>query len=158
MKLIERLEELWNSVLKREDIEKKSAISRVVTDLIEEDDDSMVYHEDIYILLKAMIYAAKADGKIDESEQRTIMEFMGEMSKIEQLFVEQEMQRESNFESFVNEVPENMRKQVYYMSLFAIDLDVESERKYLERLADALGLEKYEISAIHDSLEVGAVA
>jgi len=158
MKLIKRLEELWNDLLRKEDIGKENTVTKVLTNLIDRDEDTLLYHEDVYILLKAMIYAAKSDGKIDLKEQKVILEFMGEMSPIEKLFVEQEMNKELNFSEFVKEVPESMRKQVYYISLFAIDLDEDSEREYLVKLADELELEPYVIKEIHESLELSDVA
>ena len=85
-----------------------------------------------------MVNAAKADGHIDEDERKKIIEFMGDMSKVEKMFVEQELQKELHIEEFLREIPKGMEKQVYYMSLFAIDLDNEAEREYLEMLSHRL--------------------
>ena len=158
MKLITRLEELFQKIMSREDLDKNSTIKEVITGLIGKDEEKDDYHIEVYILLKAMINAAKSDGTIDEVEQKKIMEFMGEMSKVEQMFVSHEMEQKLNLEDFLKEIPENMAQQVYYMSLFAIDLDLESERAYLESLAEGLNLSTDEINKIHESLDVEALA
>ena len=61
-----------------------------------------------------------------------------------------------NIEAFLKEIPKGMEQQVYYMSLFAIDLDNESEREYLEILSDKLNLSYRTVNSIHESLEVQA--
>jgi uncharacterized membrane protein YebE (DUF533 family) len=144
--------------MSREDLDKNSTIKEVVTSLIGKDEDDAEYHEEIYLLLKAMINAAKADGEIDVAEQKKVMEFMGDMSRVEQMFVEYEMGQKLNLEAFLQEIPEGLEQQVYYMSLFTIDLDVESEREYLEKLAEGLKLSKDEINNIHESLDAEALA
>ncbi len=158
MKLVSRLEEMFQKMIGREDFDKNSTVKEVITDLIGKDEEKEDYHKEIYILLKAMINAAKSDGTIDEVEQKKIMEFMGDMSKVEQMFVEQEMEQKLNLEDFLKEIPENMAQQVYYMSLFAIDLDLDSERAYLESLAEGLNLSIDEINKIHESLDAEALA
>ena len=158
MKLINRLEEMFHKIMGREYFDKNSTIRELITGLIGNDEEKDDYYQEIYLLLKAMINAAKSDGNIDENEQKKIMEFMGAMSKVEQMFVEHEMEQKLNLVAFIKEVPESMAKQVYYMSLFAIDLDVESERVYLEKLAEGLKLSRDEINTIHESLDVEALA
>jgi len=158
LKLINRLDEMFQKLMDREDFSQDGTIKEVVTSLIGTDEEKVDYYNEIYLLLKAMINAAKSDGTIDATEQKKIMEFMGEMSKVEQMFVAHEMEQKLNLESFVKEIPKNMVEQVYYMSLFAIDLDVESERVYLEKLAEGLNLSRDEINKIHESLDVEVLA
>ena len=153
MKLITRLEEMFNNIMGKE-----NAIKDVVTGLIGKDEDEANYHEEIYILLKAMINAAKSDGTIDTDEQKKILGFMGEMSKVEKMFVEHELSQPLQFNTFIKEVPEGMEQQVYYMSLFAIDVDVESEKTYLEKLAKGLKLTEDEVTGIHESLDAEVLA
>ncbi len=153
MKLINRLEDMFREIMGMQDSNKMSVIKEVVTGLIGKDETEADYHEEVYLLLKAMINAAKADGTIDADEQQKIMEFMGDMSKVEQMFVKHEMSQALQLDAFLKEIPEGMEQQVYYMSLFAIDLDVEAERVYLEKLAEGLKLSTEEINAIHESLD-----
>ena len=135
---------------------KDSTIKEVISQIINKDIDELNSREEVYILLKAMANAAKADGEIDESEQKKIMEFMGDMSKVEQMFVEHELRKKLNLEEFIKEIPKEMAEQVYYMSLFAIDLDNESERNYLETLANKLNLPYNIVDGIHESLDAEA--
>jgi len=152
MKLIKRLEEKFKKFMGEEIFYKDSTIKEVIAQILGKEVDELNSREEVYILLKAMIYAAKVDGVIDEIERDKIMEFMGNMSKVEQMFVEQELQKELKVEEFLKEIPKGMEKQVYYMSLFAIDVDNEVERDYLELLSNKLNLPYETIDSIHESL------
>ena len=158
MKLINRLEEMFKNITSINNLEKKSTIKEVLNEVIVKDDSEREYYEEVYILLKAMVNAAKSDGTIDGDEQKKIMEFMGDMSKVEQMFVEHEMSQSLELDKFLKEVPQGMEQQVYYMSLFAIDLDVAAERAYLEQLAKGLKLSDEDVNDIHESLDTQAVA
>jgi len=152
MKLIKRLEEKFKKFMGEEIFYKDSTIKEVIAQILGKEVDELNSREEVYILLKAMIYAAKVDGTIDEVEREKIMEFMGNMSKVEQMFVEQELQKEIHLEEFLKEIPKGMEKQVYYMSLFAIDVDNEVERDYLELLSNKLNLPYETVDSIHESL------
>jgi uncharacterized membrane protein YebE (DUF533 family) len=130
-------------------------LKEVINNILEGEFSERDYDRDVYILLKAMVNASKSDGRIDEIEEKRIMEFMGEMTSMQKLFVEKEMRASLDIKSFLKEVPKGMEQQVYYMSLFAIDLDVASEMVYLDTLAKGLKLSNDEINSIHESL--GAV-
>jgi len=138
MKLISRLEKMFDKFMGEEIFHKDSMIKAMIGKMLGKDVDELNSREEVYILLKAMVNAAKADGHIDEDERKKIIEFMGDMSKVEKMFVEQELQKELHIEEFLREIPKGMEKQVYYMSLFAIDLDNEAEREYLEMLSHRL--------------------
>jgi len=152
MKLIKRLEEKFEQFMGEEIFYKDSTIKEVIAQILGKEVDELNSREEVYILLKAMIYAAKVDGVIDEAERKKIMEFMGNMSKVEQMFVEHELQKELHIEEFLKEIPKSMGKQVYYMSLFAIDVDNEAERNYLELLSNKLHIPYAAIDSIHESL------
>jgi len=156
MKLIKRLEEMFDKFMGAEIFHKDSTIKEVISQIIGKDVDELNSREEVYILLKAMIYAAKIDGTVDSSEREKIMEFMGNMSKVEQMFVEQELQKELHIEEFLKEIPKGMEKQVYYMSLFAIDVDNEAEQNYLELLSNKLNIPYATIDSIHESLATEA--
>ena len=156
MKLITRLEEMFDKFMGEEIFHKDSTIKAMISKVIGQEVDELNSREEVYILLKAMVNAAKADGQIDADERQKIVEFMGDMSKVEQMFVDQELQKELHIEEFLREIPKGMEKQVYYMSLFAIDLDNESERDYLELLSNRLNLPYHVVNSIHESLDVEA--
>ena len=156
MKLITRLDEMFNKFMGDEVFYKDSTIKAIISKLIGKEVDELHSHEEVYILLKAMVNAAKSDGHIDADERKKIIDFMGDMSKVEQMFVDQELQKELHIEEFLKEIPKGMEEQVYYMSLFAIDLDNESEREYLEMLSTRLNLPYRVVDSIHESLDVEA--
>ena len=156
MKLILRLEDMFNKFIGEEVIPKNSMIKALISKMIGQEVDELGSREEVYILLKAMVNATKIDGQIDKDERKKIIEFMGDMSKVEQMFVEQELQKELHLEEFLKEIPKGMEKQVYYMSLFTIDLDNEAEREYLEMLSARLNLPYHVVDSIHESLDVEA--
>ena len=156
MKLIKILETLFNKFMGQEVFYKDSTIKALISKVVNKDIDELNSREEVYILLKAMVNAAKADGEIDKEEQQKIMEFMGDMSNIEKMFVENELRSPLNLEEFVKEIPKGMEQQVYYMSLLAIDLDHSSEREYLDMLANKLNIAQTEVVNIHESLGANA--
>ena len=156
MKLLTRLDEMFDKFMGEEVFHKDSMIKAMISKVIGKEVDELNSREEVYILLKAMVNAAKADGQIDIDERQKIIEFMGDMSKVEQMFVEQELQKELHIEEFLREIPKGMEKQVYYMSLFAIDLDNEEEREYLEMLSHRLNLPYHVVDSIHESLDAEA--
>ena len=158
MKLLNRLEDMFRDIMGMQDSDKIGVLKEVVTGLIGKDENEADYHQEVYLLLKAMINAAKADGTIDAKEQQKIMGFMGDMSKVQQMFVKHEMSQPLELDAFLKEIPQGMERQVYYMSLFAIDLDVEAERVYLDKLAEGLKLSREDINEIHESLDAEVLA
>ncbi|MBR0258557.1 MAG: tellurite resistance TerB family protein [Synergistaceae bacterium] len=99
---------------------------------------------DAEIILLAMIDAAKADGQVDPAELSKIMNTM-KSSGIGQEgmnYVIQKLQGPMETARIVAAVkgrPE-LAAQVYSASLMAIEVDTDAERKYLDKLAKAMGL------------------
>ena len=106
------------------------------------------------LLLKAMIQAAKSDGRIDQAEQKRLMENLGQATPEEMAFVKRELAAPIDIRGLCAEVPDGLQAQVYMMSLMAIDLDNRTEGQYLVGLAQGLGLGRDQVAAIHD--RVGA--
>lgn len=104
------------------------------------------------ILLRAMLNAAKADGKIDKEEQRKITEHLEDISEEEANFVREELNSPLDVEGFINSVPRGMEEKVYFMSLLAIDLDSEEEAKYLDKLSKGLSISHDVCNQIHEKL------
>ncbi len=97
-----------------------------------------------YLLLRAMIGAAKADGRIDAQERSRIDE------QIKSLGIDREaasfLQHEINkpldpreFARGVDSMPAAV--ETYLASTFVVDSDHPAEREYLKQLADALGID-----------------
>lgn len=101
-------------------------------------------NSDAEIILLAMIDAAKADGQVDSGELGKIMNTM-KSSGIGQEgmnYVIQKLQGPMETAKIISAVrgrPE-LAAQVYSASLMSIEVDTEAERKYLDKLAKAMGL------------------
>ncbi|MCB1621301.1 MAG: tellurite resistance TerB family protein [Thiothrix sp.] len=106
------------------------------------------------LMLKAMINAAKSDGRLDEAEKRRLTENMTELSPQEREFVQRELQGPVDLKGLISSVPKGMEQQVYFMSLLGIDLDTQEEAQYLDQLARGLGLSADQVNQIHDQLNV----
>ncbi len=101
------------------------------------------------ILLRGMINAAKCDGTIDASEQKKILEQLGDVTQEETSFVRTEMAQPLDLDGFVRSVPQGLEQEVYLMSLLGIDLDSQAEAQYLDRLAKGMGLSAEATNQIH---------
>ena len=104
------------------------------------------------ILLRAMISAAKADGQLDDEEQRKITEHLGDVSEEEAAFVRSELQAPLDLDGLVSSVPAGLEQQVYLMSLMAIDLDSKEEAVYLDKLREGLNISQQASNEIHTKL------
>lgn len=106
------------------------------------------------LMLKAMIQAAKADGQIDAGEKEKLLANLGDVSAEERAFVNAELEAPVDVAGLTRAVPKGMESQVYVMSVMAIDLDNQSEAKYLHELAQSLGIERADVNHIHQQLGV----
>jgi uncharacterized membrane protein YebE (DUF533 family) len=112
------------------------------------------------LTVKAMINAAKADGRIDEAETDRIVGKLreGGLSEEEQRFVVEEMRKPMDTDSIVRAVPNRqVATQVYAASLLAIEVDTDKERRYLQDLAKALRLDSNAVDYLHSALGVASV-
>lgn len=102
------------------------------------------------LMLKAMIQAAKSDGRIDDEEKRKLLGHLGdELDDDEREFIREQMAAPIDPQGLAREVPQGLEAQVYLMSLLAIDFDNEEEARYLHALAQALGLPRDAVNDIH---------
>ena len=95
------------------------------------------------VLVRAMISAAKADGHIDATERGRIEQQISELgigAEEQQFLVEQ--LRAASDPIAIARLSENEEQasEIYLVSLLAVDLDTDEERRYLDRLGDALHL------------------
>jgi uncharacterized membrane protein YebE (DUF533 family) len=102
------------------------------------------------VLLRTMIMAAKADGKLDQAEKSRLMEAVGNATRAEIDFINKELSAPMDIEGLLHNIPRGMEEQAYTVSLMAIDLDQRAEAEYLHQLASGLGLEPAEVNEIHD--------
>lgn len=104
------------------------------------------------LIIRAMITAAKADGQVDQQEMEKILGKAGTggITAEEQKFITDELNQPFDLERLVSDVPNLMiGAQVYAASLFAINLDTDTEKDYLRRLAHALNLDSNTVNEIH---------
>lgn len=106
------------------------------------------------LMLKAMIQAAKADGKIDDAEKQRLLGQLGDVDEEEKQFIREQMAAPVDAQALAREVPKGLEQQVYLMSLMSIDFDNEREAQYLNTLAQAMGLDRQAVNAIHDQVGV----
>ena len=104
------------------------------------------------LMLRAMIQAAKSDGKFDSAEQQKLMQNLGDVSAEERDFVNRELKAPVDIHGLAHQVPQGMEQQIYAMSVMAIDLDNRSEAKYLHDLATEFRMDKRTVNAIHAKL------
>jgi uncharacterized membrane protein YebE (DUF533 family) len=110
------------------------------------------------LTVRAMINAAKADGRIDEAETERIVGKLREdgISDEEQRFVAAEMAKPIDLDSIARAVPNRqVATQIYAASLLAIEVDTEQERRYLQELAAALELDNNAVGYLHSALGIG---
>lgn len=104
------------------------------------------------IMIRAMINAAKADGRVDQEEQQKILRKLGDVTQEEIDFVRRELDQPLDVEQFARTVPRGMEQQVYTISLLAIDLDSNAEAQYLHKLAQGMGISAEISNKIHAQL------
>jgi uncharacterized membrane protein YebE (DUF533 family) len=109
------------------------------------------------LMLRAMIQAAKSDGKIDENEKRKLLGKLGDATKAEMDFVNQELAAPVDPEGLARQVPAGLGPQVYAFSVLAIDLDSPNEAQYLDRLAKGLKMSPQQVNAVHQQLGIPAL-
>ncbi len=103
-------------------------------------------------LVKAMINAAKADGRVDSEEKQKIVDRLGEVTRDELEFVQRELAAPLDVQGFIRSIPRGMEQQVYAVSLMAIDLDSNPEAQYLHQLAQGVGMGADTCNQIHQQL------
>ncbi|MEM7194197.1 MAG: DUF533 domain-containing protein [Pseudomonadota bacterium] len=104
------------------------------------------------LMIRAMVNAAKSDGRVDESEQQNIIGKLGHVTQDEIDFVNNELRQPLDVAGFARSVPSGMANQVYAMSLMGIDLDTNQEAKYLHELAQNLRIDPQTANQIHQQL------
>lgn len=112
------------------------------------------------VIVRAMISAAKADGRVDEQEMERIVGKIGTdgVTPEERQWVLEELRRPADLNALVAEVTNPIvAAEVYAASLLAIDVDTEAEVAYLARLARALRLDASAVAQLHELTGTPAV-
>ena len=104
------------------------------------------------LLVQAMVAAANSDGEIDEQELRSIHERIAEaeLSTEERTFLDQQLAAPPTLEQVLSQVKDpRFGVQIYAVSLAAIEVDTDAERRYLEGLRSGLGLPPEVVQHLH---------
>lgn len=106
------------------------------------------------LVLRAMIQAAKADGKIEPAEIERITGRLGEGEAEEARgFVLEEMRGPADPASLARQVRSPVEAaEVYVAALMAIEVDSDAERDFLARLAREMGLRPETVAELHASV------
>jgi len=103
-------------------------------------------------LLAAMVAAAKADGRLDEQERERILDRAAhaEVSGAVRDFLQCELRGPIDLDAIAGGARSRLEAiELYLVSLTAIEVTTEAERRHLAGLAQRLGLEAALVSAIH---------
>lgn len=114
------------------------------------------------LLIRAMVAAANADGVIDETERGRIMAKLdaAQPSIEERRFMAEELNHPRTAEEIAARVTAadvegaELARQVYLVSLLAVEVDTPQEYAYLENLARLLGLDAAEVDNLHQTANV----
>ena len=106
------------------------------------------------LIIRAMINAAKADGRIDQSEQDAIIKQLGQPTREDVEFLKREFAATLDLKEFVWSVPLGMEQEIYAISLMAINLDSRAEQRYLQDLAHGLRMPPALCAQIHQRFGV----
>jgi uncharacterized membrane protein YebE (DUF533 family) len=116
--------------------------------------DAVASPEAERLALRAMIGAAKADGRIDQDEMDKILAHLSsdEVTEDERRFVLDEVRSPLDTAALARDVRTPAQAaEVYAASLLAIDIDSDAERDYLRDLAGALRLDSGTVAYLHRS-------
>lgn len=101
------------------------------------------------LMIRAMINAAKADGRLDRDEEQKILRHLGQPSREVIAFIQSEFQKPLDAREFAWSVPLGMEQKIYAMSLAVIELDQREESDYLRDLARGLRLSPEICAELH---------
>jgi len=110
---------------------------------------SQAEQEQLEVLIRAMIYAGKADGRIDAKEQQAILDKIGNTTPETVQFLRKEFASATSIRDFAWSVPLGMEPAVYAASLSTIEIDTQAEVDYLKELSHGLRLQPKLVNQIH---------
>ncbi|WP_224815756.1 DUF533 domain-containing protein [Hasllibacter sp. MH4015] len=142
-----------------EEARNSGGLRAFLTDKIEDAKDAfdgIMGEAEAKIVLRAMILAAKADGHIDADERAAIMDHMGEdATEDDRAFLTAEIEEGPDLDTFLESVPPNpeLRRQIFAMSLLAIDVDTPEEEAHIRKLAQGLELSATDVEMARSQID-----
>ena len=124
------------------------------------DEETPVHQQELeaqaQTIVRAMINAAKADGRIDETEISKIIGKLDDdgLTEAEKNFFLAEANKPMNLQGIINEAAssQELATEVYAASLLAIEVDTPAEQQYMAQLASGLALPQEAVAHIHETL------
>ena len=121
-------------------------------------DDELALENDAEIIVKSMISAAKADGKIDNAEIQKIIGKLDDdgLTQDEKDFFITEANKPLDLDGVIASAgnkPE-MAAQIYAASLLAIDVNTAAEQRYMQQLASGFRLHPQVVAHIERTLGI----
>ena len=114
--------------------------------------------DDAQIIVKAMINAAKADGKIDKNEIDKIIGKLDDdgLEQKEKDFFISEANKPMDLAAVVASAGNkpDMAAQIYAASMLAIEVDTAAEQKYMQKLVSGLGLNAQVVAYIDRTMGI----
>ena len=107
-------------------------------------------------LIRVMISAANADGHLDESEERAILDRLrgAGLSEEEKLFLLDELHRPRPIEELTRDITDpGTAKTMYLLAAGTIEIDTDQERQWLDALGEQLGLSQAVRSFIEEQAQ-----
>lgn len=110
-------------------------------------------NDEAILMIRAMVNAAKSDGRIDQTEQESIISKLGDdVSQAEADFLRKEFAAPLDVADFAKSIPRGLEQQIYALSLTSIELDTQNEAQYLGQLAQGLQIDPNLCNQIHEQL------
>lgn len=105
-------------------------------------------------LIRAMIAAANADGRIDAEERSRVLEraLSAGLSPQTQQFLLAQLNAPARMSEIIAQTPAYLQRETYGASLMAITADTPEEQQYLSELARGLNLSSDDVHRIQSAL------
>lgn len=121
--------------------------------------DTAGQHDLAMKLIRAMIAAAKADGTMDSTELKTVIDTVeaSDLTPTDKSDILRALNEDIGVDTVaaMATCPE-VAAELYGASLVAIDIDTPAEQAYLSMLAAKMGLSRDMVAALHEAAEVPA--
>ena len=104
--------------------------------------------------------AGRSAGRVDEEERAAILKRLSQEGRSgeEEEFLNRELDSPLTAEDLVANIEsDELRRQVYIVSLLAIEVDTSQEKAYLSELGQRLGLPQDFLDSVHGSFGIDSL-
>ncbi|WP_299681478.1 tellurite resistance TerB family protein [uncultured Roseobacter sp.] len=114
--------------------------------------------DEVRPIVMAMVQMARADGNIDDAEQRALLDFLDDATEEEQRILREALNNQITAEQIAEQTPHHARKEVYAAALLVGDPDNPQERAFLNELGSHLQLSEMETNRLQAALQADKTA